>query len=73
MTWRGRRLCVEVEGSDVLYRLTEGDSLEVTHYGERMTVDPGDGLKVKVPAMPQRPEPHQPPGRAPARRRPPVR
>ena len=73
ITWRGRRLCVEVADSQALYRLTDGEALEITHYGERFTIQPTEPLTLKVPPTPQRPEPHQPPGRAPVRRRPPVR
>ena len=67
--WRGRRLIVEVHDSEASYSLAEGDALELTHYGERVTVQPGKPLKLKVPALQQRPEPHQPPGRSPHRRR----
>jgi alpha,alpha-trehalose phosphorylase len=73
MSWRGRRLCVEVADSQASYTLTDGEALEIAHYGERVTVEPTEPLSLKVPPAPQRPEPHQPPGRAPVRRRPPVR
>ena len=69
LSWRGRRLCVEVHDSEAAYTLTEGDSLEIGHHGERVTLEPDELLRLKVPPTPQRPEPRQPPGRAPRRRR----
>jgi alpha,alpha-trehalose phosphorylase len=67
--WQGRRLCVEVRDSEATYILIEGAALEITHYGDRVTVEPGSPLTLEVPRMEPRPEPHQPPGRAPQRRR----
>ena len=67
--WRGRRLRIEVQDSRATYELTEGDALEITHYGERATVEADEPLELDVPPTPQRPEPRQPPGRAPRRRR----
>jgi alpha,alpha-trehalose phosphorylase len=67
--WRGRRLRVEVCDSEATYTLAEGDALELTHYGHRVTVRPGTPLRLEVPPTPSRPDPHQPPGRAPRSRR----
>jgi alpha,alpha-trehalose phosphorylase len=68
--WRGRRLRVEVHDSEATYELSDGeDALDIVHHGERVTVTPGKTLKLKVPKTPALPEPGQPPGRAPRRRR----
>ena len=67
--WRGRMLSVEVCDSKASYTLVEGAALDIVHYGDRMTVEPGTPLKVSVPPLDPRAEPHQPPGRAPQRRR----
>ena len=69
LAWRGRRLCVEVRDSEAVYELTEGEWLEISHHGERVTLEPDEPLKLKVPPVVPRPEPRQPPGRAPRRRR----
>ena len=50
-------------------RCTEGDPLEITHHGDRITLEPDEPLTLKVPPAPHRPEPTQPPGREPMRRR----
>jgi alpha,alpha-trehalose phosphorylase len=67
--WRGRRLRVEVCDGEATYELLEGDALEIGHHGSRVTVEPGTPLVLDVPPPPQNPEPHQPPGRSPRRRR----
>jgi alpha,alpha-trehalose phosphorylase len=70
VAWRGRRLCVEVHDSAASYSLRDGDEpLELLHHGERVTVEAGAPLRLEVPEAPARPEPKQPPGRAPRRRR----
>jgi len=66
---RGRRLRVEITHEEATYSLTDGDPLEIMHYGEKV------GLSGKKPqvrplqAVPPLPRPSQPPGREPARRR----
>jgi alpha,alpha-trehalose phosphorylase len=67
--WRGRTLRVSVQDQQATYELLDGDALELHHHGDRVTVQPGETLRLAVPAPPQRPEPKQPPGRAPRRRR----
>jgi alpha,alpha-trehalose phosphorylase len=71
LSYRGRRLRVEVRDSEASYELLEGDALELVHHGETVTVTPGEPLSVTVPPVPARPLPRQPHGREPRRRRPP--
>ena len=69
LAYRGRRLQVEVRGGEAIYSLTEGDALEISHHGDRITLEPEEPLSLEVPPSTHRPEPTQPPGRAPMRRR----
>ena len=69
LTYRGRRLHVEVERQRVHYSLLGGAALELIHHGAPITVIPGAPTTVAIPPA-HRPEPvSQPPGREPARRR----
>jgi len=69
VTWRGRTVRVEVRDGDATYELLEGEALELLHFGDRVTVEPDGPLQLSVPPVTPRPEPSQPPGRAPRRRR----
>jgi alpha,alpha-trehalose phosphorylase len=69
IAYRGRRFQVEVRDGQATYSLTEGAALEITHHGDRVTVPPDEPLTLEIPPAPQRPEPRQPPGREPRRRR----
>ncbi len=71
VTFQGRRLLVEIGQERASYTLLEGDPLELTHFGEGLTVDQAEPLTREIPPAPKREPPIQPPGRAPARRRPP--
>jgi alpha,alpha-trehalose phosphorylase len=73
LAFRGRRLLVEVQHERAHYTLIEGSALEVTHHGERITLEEGEPVALDIPPAPPREPPRQPPGRAPARRRPPPR
>ena len=73
LTFRNRRLAVEVVHEQATYSLVEGPSLEITHHGERATVEPDAPLTLAIPKAPVREPPTQPPGRAPAKRRRPSR
>jgi alpha,alpha-trehalose phosphorylase len=68
MCLAGARLLVEVEPEQATYALLEGDSLELSHHGESITVSAQPVVR-PIPRLPSREEPVQPAGRAPARRR----
>jgi alpha,alpha-trehalose phosphorylase len=70
LCFRGRRLRVEVESDQARYSLLEGASLQVAHHGEAVTVTAEKPVTCAIPAKPAGKAPVQPPGRAPARRRP---
>jgi alpha,alpha-trehalose phosphorylase len=69
LTWQGRTLRVEVANRAATYELIDGEALECLHYEDRVTLTPGEPLKLPVPRIPRRPEPPQPPGREPHPRR----
>jgi alpha,alpha-trehalose phosphorylase len=68
VSWRGRRLRVEVTPESASYRLLSGSPMELRHNGEQLTVGPDEPVSRPVRTVPELPRPHQPPGRAPARR-----
>jgi alpha,alpha-trehalose phosphorylase len=70
LSFRGRRLLVEVAHPDTTYTLVDGPPLEITHHGEAVTVEAGQPLTRPIPPAPARDTPSQPRGRAPVRRRP---
>jgi alpha,alpha-trehalose phosphorylase len=65
---RGRRLRVEVTGSQVAYTLVDGEPLEILHCGELLTVSAKTPQNCRVHQPPVSPEPVQPWGRGPKRR-----
>jgi alpha,alpha-trehalose phosphorylase len=67
--WRGSTVRVSVENHQATYELLDGDALDVFHHGDRVTVRADEPLRLPVPRVTPRPEPKQPPGRAPRRRR----
>ncbi|HEX3979210.1 MAG TPA: glycosyl hydrolase family 65 protein [Solirubrobacteraceae bacterium] len=73
LMFRGASLRVEVDSSHARYSVVDGASLEIRHHGSRETVEPGKTLELAIPRLKPRPAPSQPPGRAPAKRRPPPR
>jgi alpha,alpha-trehalose phosphorylase len=65
---RGRRLRVEITDSVATYTLVDGAPLEISHYGQVVTVSGKEPQTLPVPPPAARPEPKQPPGRRPGRR-----
>jgi alpha,alpha-trehalose phosphorylase len=70
LSFRGRRLRVEIVHATATYSLLDGPPLDITHHGEVGNVSTGDPLTYPIPAPPVREAPSQPPGRTPPRRRP---
>ena len=68
MRYRGRSLKVDVRPNEVTYELLDGEPLEIIHDDETLTVDGGVTREWTLPHA--GPEPKQPPGREPRRRRP---
>ena len=67
---RGRRLRVEVTRAQASYVFAEGKPLEILHHGEKVSLSAGKPQARPIEPVPARPRPTQPPGRAPAHRRP---
>jgi alpha,alpha-trehalose phosphorylase len=65
LTYRGRRLRVEVNAHDARYELLQGEPLELLHHGEPLTVTTDEPQEAPVPPLPRRPPPPQPPTRVP--------
>jgi alpha,alpha-trehalose phosphorylase len=65
---RGRRLRVRVTHDSARYQLLDGDPLEITHHGEKLTLDGTRPQERRISRLPSRPRPSQPAGRSPARR-----
>jgi alpha,alpha-trehalose phosphorylase len=70
LMFKGRRIKVEVDQRRATYALVEGDPLELRHHGEAITIALDEPASREIAPAPQRQTPKQPPGRAPARRRP---
>jgi alpha,alpha-trehalose phosphorylase len=69
--FQGRGLHVDVDGRRARYSLIDGQSLDIEHHGERVTIEPNQTLERDIPPAPSRVPPPQPPGREPVKRRPP--
>ena len=65
LLYRGRRLRVDIAGDAAQYELLDGKPLEILHHGENVTVTADSPQARPLPPIPQRPAPHQPPGRSP--------
>ena len=68
LSFRGRRLLVEVERGRATYSMPAGAPLEIIHHGERATLAADRALVRPIPSAPSREPPSQPHGRAPAAR-----
>jgi alpha,alpha-trehalose phosphorylase len=67
---QNRRVRVEVDHRKAVYTLAEGEPLELTHYGDTITIATDAPVTAPIPPAPGLGEPpKQPPGRAPAGRR----
>ncbi|WP_328911727.1 MULTISPECIES: glycoside hydrolase family 65 protein [unclassified Streptomyces] len=68
LVFRGRRLRVEVTRTTATYTLAQGEPLEILHYEKPFTLSTDRAVVRDLPEFPHRPQPQQPPGRAPRRR-----
>ena len=68
LRFAGALLLVDVTHEAASYSVLKGDSLEIEHHGESVTVD-ASGVTREIPPLSVRDAPRQPPGREPARRR----
>jgi len=68
LTYRGRRLRVDVRAESARYELLAGEPLELIHHDEALTVEPGSAETRALPPAQRRPPAEQPPGRTPPRR-----
>ena len=66
--FRDRQLRVDATGTSATYSLVTGEALEISHYGQPLTVSKGEPTVRPVPKRRARREPTQPHGRAPAHR-----
>jgi len=67
---RGQRLRIEITPASARYLLAEGEPMDISHHGTALTVEAGKPQRRRIHPAPVLPEPSQPPGRKPARRRP---
>jgi alpha,alpha-trehalose phosphorylase len=68
--WRGQTVRVDVGRDRVRYDVLSGPALEIVHFGQPVTVDPGTPVDRPVPPIEAGPRPLQPKGREPGRRKP---
>ena len=62
MTWKGRRLRVDIDPQEASYRLLEGEPLSVRHHGQLVTARTSEATSMPIPAMLTPAPVHQPPG-----------
>ncbi len=68
LVYRGRRLHGRLTREQAHYSLRAGEPLDISHYGEALTVSAGSTQARPIPAQAVGEPPRQPQGRAPARR-----
>ncbi len=68
LVYLGRRISVEIMGTEATYTLRTGEPVDVEHYGARVSLRPGEPETRPIPGISPGPAPSQPRGRAPAHR-----
>jgi len=68
LVYRGRRLRVDVDATEVRYELQDGDPLEILHHDEAITLRRDQPQGRPATQLPRRPAPPQPPARPIPRR-----
>jgi alpha,alpha-trehalose phosphorylase len=66
LSFRGRRLKVDVRDEHATYSLLQGRSLEIIHHGEAATIGSDQPVTLAIAPAPPREPPTQPNGRAPS-------
>lgn len=69
LSYRGCRLLVEVQSGSATYTLLRGEGCTLDHHGESVELAPGQPVTRRIPRVRKLARPHQPPGRAPGRRK----
>ncbi|HEY6424206.1 MAG TPA: glycosyl hydrolase family 65 protein [Pseudonocardiaceae bacterium] len=70
MCFASSRLTVAVHPDQATYQLLSGNPLLTAHHGKEIMLESGAPVTLPIPPVERHPAPHQPPGRAPAPRRP---
>jgi alpha,alpha-trehalose phosphorylase len=68
LQWRGSHLRVDVTTESATYTCVDGKPIGFIHHGEELVVTEGSPVTRPIPPMGDRPNPGQPPGRAPGHR-----
>jgi alpha,alpha-trehalose phosphorylase len=63
--YRGRRLQVDITPDQAVYRLLEGEAIEISHHETAVKLKPEHEVSQAVPRLASRPKPHQPVHRRP--------
>jgi alpha,alpha-trehalose phosphorylase len=66
LSFRGRRLKVDVRNEHAMYSLLHGHALEIKHHGEEATISTDGPVTLPIAPAPPRDAPRQPVGRAPS-------
>ena len=68
LIFHAKRVRVEVTQQRARYQLADGDPIEITHHGTKLTLEVGKPQEQPITPAPTLPRPTQPPGREPERR-----
>ncbi|HEY3603692.1 MAG TPA: glycosyl hydrolase family 65 protein [Sporichthyaceae bacterium] len=69
LVYRGSRLRVEIDAGSASYTVLDGEAtIELSHHGEALQVEPKQTITRQIPGIQAQPTPRQPPGRSPERR-----
>jgi alpha,alpha-trehalose phosphorylase len=68
LLFHAKRVRVEVTQQRARYELADGDPIEITHHGAKLTLEVGKPQEHHITPGPTLPRPTQPPGREPERR-----
>ncbi|GIH16502.1 glycoside hydrolase family 65 protein [Rugosimonospora africana] len=69
--WRRQTLRVSINHEQACYEVADGMPMNIVHFGQEVTVEPSEPLRLDIPPITPGPRPTQPPGREPLHREPP--